>query len=281
VLALVFIGLDAFAAHHRLNTAPVLTEDRARSLFDEWWGRIKQVPNHPSSPSATESRPAGHKITAQEHAPAKEDGRIQFTVSPLWTEQRKDIVRENIHELEKYLSKLGLPIPAAIPVFSITESSQVMWGGFDPGTKPFPYDDLKIPLSTKRLSAFWIRNAYGSYFFGAMLHIYPSGSPSMISLSWVYAEYFSASSISAPSPFAKKGVHAWVDALWDLRSQKGQEFADRSVALSVAAPVRCSDDWSACLDSRLREGINAVANDPRVSIEAVGILRSHRLDENQ
>ncbi len=235
------------------------------------------VPNHDSlsRPFVGVSASLSEEPRSQKGAEA-DDPRIQFTSSPLWTDDRKATVREQIHSFDQFVSKGDiLKPPEVLPLLNIVEGRQVVSIFVAPANPPF--DQRQIPMSTKALTPYWIRERYANYVFDTILGVYERPGTDLVLDSQIYSEYFAASSLNrAPSLDAKR-LNGWLPALWEIRKEHGQDFTDRVLRYSLKAPVVYSNDLNKRVRERLQSGVLVVKNDFSEFIEVNKILERHGL----
>ena len=209
--------------------------------------------------------------------PIRDDIRIQFTSSPLWTEQRKSIVREQVHSFEAYLTRWGIiKLPDILPLFSIVEGTQVGQAYIFPPNPPF--DQRQIPMSTGALTPIAIRYRYANYVFDMLLSAGQIPDQSTLTFaSWIYSEYFLESSLNITPDLNPKADNRWVVALREIRKEFGQDFTDRALMYSLKSPVEYSDDLNKYFRERLQQGVLVVKNDFYEYIEVNKILERHGL----
>jgi hypothetical protein len=210
-------------------------------------------------------------------APQRNDPRIQFTSSPLWTEQRKATVRMEIQTFDRYLSRNNVvKPPERIPLIRISEGTQVSWGFVTPVNPPF--DQRQIPVPMGDFTPLRIRTLYANYVFDTILSVYDAPEhSSLVWASWIYSEYFAASSLNTAPGSNPKSMNGWVSALWDIRQDRGQDFTDRALMYSLKAPVEYSDDVNKYFSDRFRGGVLVVKNDFSEVVEVNKILARHGL----
>jgi hypothetical protein len=208
------------------------------------------------------------------------DSRIIFTTSPLWTNERKETVRNQIHLFDQYLLKVGITPPPVVSSIEITETRQVAWAIATPANPPF--DQRHIPMSTKSWTPFWIRKRYAEFVFDMALGVNglpPFGNPR---ISWIASEYFTASSLNIAPDLNPARINGWVVALWDLRTARGQEFTDRALMYALKAPIAPGknddkDHLNETFRDRLAQGVSVVSNNFDEIVEVNKILERHGL----
>jgi hypothetical protein len=213
-----------------------------------------------------------NKVVAK---PIPNDARIQFTSSPLWTEQRRLTVRSEIAAFDQYLTRIGITPPALVPFISISENKGVGWAFTCPENPPL--DGRQIPVSTKNMTARWIRQYYADYVFDMIFDsngcVYDPRMPEIV------AEYLSASSLGKAPDINKERFNGWLTALWEIRTNLGEDFADRVVAQASKAPIphAGSVGLDQELGERLDRAIWAVKNSDSQIVESYRILKLHGL----
>jgi hypothetical protein len=216
-----------------------------------------------TSETAPIPAPRSRSATKERSSPS---GRIQFTSTPLWTNDRRSMVREHIEKFDQYLSSIHIMPPPKLPLLSITKGRGTSYISFCPDNPP-PFGQRKIAVATERLSPMAIRKAYGEYVCETLL--VPAGTCGdaiEVWAGWIYSEYFAASSLAiAPGAEDKLRLNRWVAALWDIRKELGQDFADRAAADSLRAMAKTethgSDDYDRYFGKRLQVGVLTVQND--------------------
>jgi len=205
-----------------------------------------------------------------------DDPRVQFTSSPLWTDARKDSVRVQVKEFDKYLTQYKIiEPPKNLPLFFITTATQFGYAVSAPADPPF--DGRQIPVSTKFMTPLAIRRQYGDYVFDIILGSFATADNIPLARdAWVYSEYFAASSVNSAPPQSQP-LKSWQSALWDIRKELGQDFADRSLMYSLKAPVARSDDFDKEFRERLWRGVEVVKNNEDQTVEVNKILQRHAL----
>jgi hypothetical protein len=220
---------------------------------------------------------------------------MTFTSSQLWTPELKSRVREQVRGFDDFLKRYGVLVPPErIAPFSISDQPVF---NLDPFITPHdpPYDQRKIPVSD-RGTDYEIRRLYGHYVFDDLLQAF--GTPhNPVSLyirneSWIYADYFAASSLDCPPP--SNLLKGWIAALWQIRkSNLGSDFIDRALMYGSKSPVydqslcetlrpneersHTVEEWNRYFHSRLKAGVLVVKNAFEDVLTVEKILKSHGL----
>lgn len=207
-----------------------------------------------------------------------DDPRIQFTASSLWTEDRKALVRVEIHAFDNYLSRYGIvKVPDLIAPISIMEGTQTNYGFVGPSNPP--YDQRKIPVATEVMTPMRIRYSYGSYVMETIIGVLknPERITTLQQESWIYSDYFVNSSFDTAPAGDPHAMNGWPQALWDARKELGQDFMDRALLYGINAPVEYVADPNEHFRRQLSAGSWVVQNDYRDVAALNKILDRHGL----
>jgi hypothetical protein len=186
-------------------------------------------------------------VPTPKEPPVFADRKFIFKDSPVLTAERRQNIENAINAFAAYLIAIPLEIPKDLPSIAITKSEE----GSSSGTpeEPTYYDDLKLRVD-RIDDTIAITSAYSSWIMEKLLPIdLPKTASSVEEITklmmsdmayrgrfsmpfWIY---FSDSFAGRQREETKK--IAISNALWEVRTHCGQQFADRLMAFTVRAFV--------------------------------------------
>lgn len=127
-----------------------------------------------------------------------------------------------------------------------------------------------------------VRRSYAEFVFDVIVDA--NGCNHDGRISWIFTEYFAASSLNVTAHFRPDALNGWPLAFWEIRTRLGRDFTDRMISLAAKAnPYKSRDhtsmklDLNADLGKRLQMAIWAVKNDDSQILETYRILGLHGL----
>jgi hypothetical protein len=230
-------GGQAYLRHFRVTATVSADSDRA------WYGgfNVRTVPRQYESPDNLRATLQLSVIELPNKGEQKQDQtyskqhalKLIFKDSPLFTTQHKDRISSRMESFYGYLSQLGLDAPKEVPPIEVGTT----YGGSFTYPGPIYMNTVRIPER-----AIDDPNApvivYAQYSFGAMLDVHNFNRidrDRRQMAAWIFESYF-VGSFSGKRSTSKAGdVAKWVDALWEIRVQYGQKFADAATAFGLKA----------------------------------------------
>jgi len=272
----------------------VITALLAGGLWEGW--RIVPKPQPPAKPpTAAEIAAEVKKIFPEGslgatttisssiiRSPAPEISLI-FKDSPLLTPERKRRINSEVNGFYLYLRGLGFPLEKELPSFGVSNSNALSMSGVFPGTIYerqiyFPKNSLDDPDR--------IREVYASYVFQILFHIFGDRLSRDFgndrTTATLFEVYYASSFAGRNLDKSEWRGHKWMQALWEIRSQKGKDFTDRTMYYTYKAwdPSPVGEfDRKFCI--RFLAGVWVIDNNG-TSIGVVGsILAKHHLTQKQ
>jgi hypothetical protein len=213
---------------------------------------------------------------------AKYEVSIIFKESPLLTPEVKTRISEGIDSFYLYLQKIGFPVEKDLPPIGVSSYNVQMMGGTNPGTRY----DAAIYLPRNSLGDVnAIRKVYASYFFRKLFGTFLAGNGMPPNLSnegtaaTLYEVYYASSFANLNLDSTEWRGHTWMEALWDIRSKKGQDFTDRALYYTYKTwdSQQMSGEFDRSFLTRFLAGVWVIDNNG-ASIESVdSILVAHHL----
>ena len=208
---------------------------------------------------------------------------LVFKDSPLLTAERKLRITGEINGFYVYLKSLGFPVEKQVPPLGVSPYNVQMIGGVFPGT----IYDKAIYLPNNSLDdPDRIREVYASYVFRILFHAigYPV-SPDVtndITTATLFEVYYASSFAARNLDKSEWRGHEWMQALWEIRSQKGKDFTDRAMYYTYKTwDPTSAGEFDRKFFIRFMAGVWVIDNNG-ASIESVGpILAKHHLTQNQ
>lgn len=152
-----------------------------------------------------------------------------FKSSPALTNERKELIAEQMNLMYDYLVRLGFDAPKEVPPIGTTKDPDftamfnrpgpIYWNGFS-----IPEAWLDDPLRVQRVYMF--------YAFDSLLGVHTKTGPDSSHRIWasgILANYF----LSNFSEKHRKAGGKWNDALWEIRRVCGGDFTNRSLFFAI------------------------------------------------
>jgi hypothetical protein len=210
---------------------------------------------------------------------------MTFKSSPVLV-KREHSIQWEINSYFRYLKNIGFDLPIEIPPLGTNPPNSVIHvGGGILG--PISTQSIFIPEDTID-NADNIRFAYSIYTFNRIL-VWPdmlrvgmtrAETEDDEIAAWIAECYFPAS--FAGHMVCQKGTpgYKWVEALWDIRNQLGQDYADGLLCYTVklwgGVPSKDADNFDKFFRYRLVSG-ESVKDNPNMGREIDGIFKQHGL----
>jgi len=182
--------------------------------------------------------------------------RIVFTDSPLFTDERKELIASEFQGFKDYLSGLGFEVPLAIPPIQINKIGGMV------GSHSSAYSYTLFMTENGIDDKIAIRSSYASYIFMRILGGFDDFQehPNRWLASTFLATYFVSSYSGAD--YSTHG--SWDAVLWDLRNKLHQHFVDHALFYAVARfderTVDEKDDFDKYFLARIERGLHTMDN---------------------
>lgn len=152
--------------------------------------------------------------------------KLHFKESPLLTEQRRRFIQKEIDDFYEYLTRIGFGLSKEVPPLGVRKSMvdvSVTPGSIYEAGIYFPEADIDQPEV--------IRMVYAHHVFRKMFGIYSDPKVRFgSSTESIFADYYVSSfdNRNRNDDDDNKWTQAkWVNAMWNIRTEYGQAFADR------------------------------------------------------
>jgi hypothetical protein len=188
---------------------------------------------------------------------------LTFKDSPSLTPRRKERITDHMEAFCRYLVNVGFDAPKDLPPIGVSDTAG------DTFVLPGPLHWQAIYMSEKSIDdPLSAHRAYARYAFSAMLDALNWNRPDRqhrILASWVFVDYF-VSVFSGKRPkLTSGGTHNWVGALWEVRQECGEYFADKTLLFTLRAFDDPSDkdpkqEFDQYFFERFRSGESVVDN---------------------
>lgn len=200
---------------------------------------------------------------------------IIFKNSPLFTSERKQRIESTLNAFHAYLGKLGFKPPTTVPPIEAVPGGTAL--GRQGGSGSIYRAELLIGETNlddmTGITLMWADHAF-------MAMIKPIGISNEFAFrdhtAWIFAAYYT---LSFDGKFDQKyGRDAWPTALWEIRTQYGQDFADRAMFYTFKTlnePGPPPKDFNVFLERALQSGIDVIDNRSQALPGILIILRKH------
>jgi hypothetical protein len=213
------------------------------------------------------------------------DVSLIFTDSPLFTPDHKRLTISAINSFYLYLKNLGFPVEKEVPPIGVSPHDVQMMGGTLPGS----IYERHIYLPKNSLDDVdAIRRVYASYVFRTLFGTFGGASigPDFMkdeTTATLFEVYYTSSLANRNLDSTEWLGHRWMEALWDIRQKKGQDFTDRAMYYTYKTwdPKPVPGDFESKFWTRFLAGVWVIDNNGK-SIEAVqSIVSQHHIPQAQ
>ncbi|MGA7218973.1 MAG: hypothetical protein WBX38_11690, partial [Candidatus Sulfotelmatobacter sp.] len=165
--------------------------------------------------------------------------KMTFKTSPMLTERRQHRIQWEINDYFLYLKKVGFDLPAEIPPLGLNPPNSIIVT-VGPTTGPISTHSIFIPEDVIG-NTDNIRFAYSDYTFNRLLTWPDMLRPGMTKAekehdevaAWIMECYFPASFVGHLVCDSGSPGYRWQVALWEVRNQLGQDYADGLMCYTV------------------------------------------------
>lgn len=211
--------------------------------------------------------------------------KMTFKSSPLFTEKRKRKIIWAMNQYYLYLSSLGFDIPTELPPLGLSPPHGTGLAGGSPG--PVYYSELVVSEDSID-NANVLRLTYSLYIFNRDL-VWPDAYKTGMShaeaqddevAAWIFSCYFTKSFTGQKVCGNDVPSHIWNDAIGDIRSVYGQDYADGLMYYTEKKwrdlPSEHAESFDKFFRNKLINGQVVLDNGNRIDIDT--ILKRHGLD---
>ncbi len=259
---------------------PDLAAKIASDVVSSLANTMKPTPN---AQVMEKNSPAQKPPTPSLSIKPKEEPKLIFKASSLFTVERKRRITDEVGALYRYLVHIGFDCPKEIPPLETVRGSALGTIQTGPGT----IFNGKLVIGEKNLdNPESIRKVFAYYVFDTLFNV---GDPSRGdrerlfygNASLIFSEYYLSS-------FGEKNIRAslkpdsytWQNTLWEIRKKHGKDFVDRALFYSYKT-WRPKDSKEENFDTffldRFLYGVGIVDNNFQNHASVVAILKARGL----
>jgi hypothetical protein len=203
--------------------------------------------------------------------------------STKWTAKRRTAVKASLDDYHSYLQGLGFPFPRQIPPIALGKGPVTSAGGV--WTAGQLFSSIIIPEDESAgVDAKVIVQSYSRYIFNGYLFWDNSavakqfGGSSAAIFYCYYASSFLQTNTCPPQSNWPMESRRWIDALWEIRSKYGQDYADRLMFYTFSmwsTSVTKTENFDRFFFNKLLSGETVIDSDQEAFKRLQDILTAH------